>query len=249
MTKLHELLAVESSLEGQADKVMNDSINSFQKKGHLFTEKRTVFTPKSEGTGAPEVESQSDIQTTVPKELNLLKTYLAKSIDASYQVALANTQAKADVLDEDGKLIATGVPATALLELEKRLARVQQLIESAPTLDPAKGFTVDVNRGGDIYVAREVKKNRTRKEKTVIILHPPTKEHPAQTQLIDSDVITGTIQEQEWSSALTPARKSELLNKVEVLSRAVKQARIRANEQAVDVNAKIGNALLDQIFG
>jgi hypothetical protein len=248
MTKLHELLAVESSLENQANKLSADLTNSFEKKGHLFTEKRVVFTSSEEGKGEPVIESQSDIQTTVQKELGLLKDYLAKSWDAGLQVAVANTKAQADIQLENGEVVATGIPATALLELEKRLISVQNLINATPTLDPAKGFQPDEQRGAGYYKGRTINKNRTRKDKKVVVLYPPTVEHPAQTQLIEADVFVGKIEEQEWSSALTPAKKSELLNNVEGMVRAVKRARIRANEQEVDVKRKIGDAILGRIF-
>ena len=85
------------------------------------------------------------IQTTVQKELGWIKGHMAKALDASFQVAEANTKARADVVLEDdaGTVLLKDVPATALLELEKRAVEIQQLVASIPTLDPAKGFTPD----------------------------------------------------------------------------------------------------------
>ncbi len=247
--KLHELLAVETNLENQANKTRTELANSFEKKRHLFEEKRVVFTPSGEGQSV--VETQSDIQSTVAKELNWVSDFLVKSLDASYQVAEANTQARADVVLEDEKetVLLTGVPATALLELEKRTAELSSLIAAIPTLDPAKGFTPDAQRGEGYFKARNVTKTRSKKDKVVIVKYEATAEHPAQTELIDKDVPVGTIEEQEWSSLLTPSQKSELLNRVEMVSRAVRRARSRANEAEVDKNAKIGKKLLSYIFG
>ena len=87
------------------------------------------------------------------------------------------------------------------------------------------------------------------KDKVVLIKYEATKEHPAQTELIDKDVQIGTIEEQEWSGLFTPAQKSELLNRVEMVSRAVRRARSRANEAEVNKSAKIGSKLLGFIFG
>jgi len=246
-TKLHELLAVETSLENQAAKVRTDLANTFDKKRHLFEEKRVVFTPFGENVQAV-TETQSDIQTNVAKELEWVQDSLVKALDASYQVAEANTSARADVVLEDdaGTVLLTGVPATALLELEKRIAELQSLVNAVPTLDPAKGFSLDSNR--NLYRAREVNKTRTRKEKVVLVKYAATKEHPAQTELIDQDVPVGKIQEQEWSGLITPVEKSELLNRVEIVARAVRRARSRANEVTVDLNKKIGKQLLNYIF-
>lgn len=246
--KLHELLAVETNLENQANKTRSELMNTFEKKRHLFEEKRVVFTPLGEGQSV--VENQSDIQSTVSSELTWVQDFIAKSLDASYQVAEANTNARADVVLEDdaNTVLLKNVPATALLELEKRCVELTALVTAIPTLDPAKGFAPDAQRGDGYFQARAVRKTRSKKEKVVLIKYEATKEHPAQTELIDKDVPVGTIEEQEWSGLLTPAKKSELLNRVEILSRAVRRARSRANEAEVDKNNKIGKKLLDYIF-
>ena len=248
--KLHELLAVEGNLENQAAKVTSELKAAFEKKRHLFEEKRLVFTPNGENQNAV-VESQSNIQTTVLKELELLTPFLAKSLDASYRVSEANTIARADVkleLDSGEFTLLTGVPATTLLELEKRLNEITNLINAVPTLDPAKGFEPDTNKGLGYYQARKINKTRTKKEKVVLIKYAATKEHPAQTELIDQDTPIGTVQEQEWSGLITPSEKSDLLSRVEILARAVRQARSRANEVEVDTSKKIANKLLGYIF-
>lgn len=247
--KLHELLAVETNLETQAAKVRTDLSNTFEKKRHLFEEKRTVFIPNSE-TEQTSVELQSDIQSTVGKELTWIQEHITKALDASFQVAETNTKARADVVleDDDETVLLTNVPATALLELEKRVAEILALVNSIPTLDPAKGFTVDTQRGGGIYKAREVVKNRTKKAVKVIVKYEATKEHPAQTELVNEDVAIGKIQEQEWSGLMTPAEKSVLLNRVEILSRAIRKARSRANDTEVDKSQKIGAKLLKYVF-
>lgn len=248
--KLHELLAVEGNLENQAAKVTAELKASFEKKRHLFEEKTVVFTPNGEGQNQV-VEAQSNIQTTVLKELELLTPFLAKSFDASYRVSEANTVARADVvldLDNGAVTLLTGVPATTLLELEKRLNDITNLVNAIPTLDPAKGFNPDSQKGLGYYQARKINKTRTKKEKVVLVKYQATKEHPAQTELIDQDIPVGTVQEQEWSGLITPSEKSDLLSRVETLARAVRQARSRANEVEVDTSKKIANKLLNFIF-
>lgn len=247
MSKLHELLAVESNLENQAAKCRSDLAATFEKKRHLFEEKRVTFTPAGENT-QPVTETQSDIQSNVKKELDWIQSHLVKALDASYQVAEANTVARADVVLEDDSqtVLLTGVPATALLELEKRVAEIAALIGAVPTLDPAKGFTKDESR--NLYKAREVNKSRTRKQKKLYVKYEATKEHPAQTELLDEDVVIGSIQEQEWSGLITPAEKAELINRVEMVARAVRRARSRANDVEINSKAKIGARLLNYIF-
>jgi hypothetical protein len=244
---LHELLAVETHLENQATKTRTELKSTFEKKRHLFEEKAVTFTPLAEGQKA-DTTIQSTIQTTIEEELKWIQPFMVKSLDASLQVAEANTQARADIVLESGETIAVGVPATALLELEKRVADLKGLVEAIPTLDPAKGFFPDSSHAKQAYRARDIRKPRTQKIKEVVVLHPATKEHPAQVQLLDKDVVIGTVEEQEWSALITPADKADLIDRVEVLSRAVRQARSRANNVTVDPTKRIGKSLLDYVF-
>lgn len=245
--KLHELLAVEGQLKGQAEKTRTGLTATFSNKRHLFEEKVTVFTPVAEG-GTPKREQQSDIETTVPVELAWIADIWAKALDVSVQVQDACTTARADVVLDDGTVLMTAVPVLALLELEKRVGEMKGLAEAIPTLDPAKGFRPDAGRGAGYYMAREVSKNRTAKEQRPLVLYPATPEHPAQTQLITQDVVTGTITEQEWSGLITPAQKAEIITRAEELHRAVKQARVRAAQVAVPKAWADGSKLLRYVF-
>lgn len=235
--KLFELLVVEKNLKAQAQATRAESRNTFEKKRHLFESKLTTFTPSE--PGAPAItEAQSDIQSDVMKELRWLCSDIwAKQIDTSFHVAHGNVHAKADVVLDDDTVLAHDVPATALLELEKRVTELHELLLVVPTLDPAKGFTVDSARGDGIFSAREVVKRRTKKIEDYIVVVPATVEHPAQVAKVSKDVDTGTITEQEWSGLITPARKSQLLARTDALRRAFKAALHRAN--AVEMPASL----------
>jgi len=248
MAKLHELLAVGTNLDNQAKKTVTDLKNTFDKKRHLFEQKLVTFKSNEDGV-APATEAQSDIQTTVNKELDWISNILVRALDVGHQVDVANTLAKADIVTEDDEVIAKDIPATSLLQLEKELKEFHGLLNTIPTLDPAKGFSQDEARERGIFKARDVQKVRTKKSAKPIVLFPATKEHPAQTQMIAEDIPTGIIQEQEWSALLTPAMKGDLIDRVEVLTRAVKKARARANELEIDVvGHKIGRKLLDYVL-
>lgn len=248
-SKLHELLAVDSSLKVQADKTRTELKSSFTSKRHLFTEKKIVTIPVQEGVAAS-TEIQSEIQTTVTKELEWLGGHLAKAIDVSYQIGVANQIAKADVVLEDGTILLKEVPATVLLDLEKRVKEMIELISAIPTLDPAKGFTLDVDRGKGYYRARDISKTRTQKVQKPLVLYPATEHHPAQTQLVSVDEPVAKLDEQEWSSCLTVADKGVLFDRAESILRSIKAARSRANEISVDVSTlTIGSVLTKAVFG
>jgi hypothetical protein len=251
-TKLHELLAVEKNLEGQAHKMRTDLAKTFTDKRHLFAKKLVTYTANKVAEGPvpePVVEEQSDIQTSVREEIGWLKPVMAKAFDASHQIDVANTIAKADIVDEDGTPLLTGVPATSLLRLEHRIQELHELINAIPTLDPAKGFTQDKAAGVGVYKARDVKKPRTKKEFRYVVMVPPTKEHPAQVKELNEDLPVGVMEQLEWSSLITPDTKAKLLNRCDQMARAVKKARARANEQEVDVKGnKIGETILNYVF-
>lgn len=232
--KLFELLVVEPNLKTQSQQVLKELKHSFEKKRHLFEEKKKTFF-SNEANVLPVLEEQSDIQTTIPDELKWISEILTKAYDTSFQVATGNTSAKADVvLDNDAPLL-SNVPATALLELEKRAGELLDLFKAIPTLDPAKGFKPDEQRGKHIFVARETRSPSTKKVQKALVLYPATPEHPAQTQLVSLDELAGDRLQQEWSSLITPARKGILIERVEELRRAVKAALHRAN--AVELSA------------
>ncbi len=231
--KLHALLAIEGQLKGQAAKTRTDLKATLEKKRHLFEQKRVTFQPHEEGAAAV-TETQSDIQSTIPQELAWIAGIWGKALDVSYQVAELNTQARADVVLDDGRILLKNVPATALLELEKRAGEIQDLIVAIPTLDPAKAFQPDEHAGKHVFVAREVKKQRTKKMQRPIVLYEATKEHPAQVQLLSEDVPIGWVTEQEWSGLISTTRKGELLERAEELRRAIRTARTRANDRALE---------------
>lgn len=248
-TKLHELLAVETNLDGQAQKTRAELTKTFTDKRHLFSETLVTYKPDEENAVAT-VEQQSAIQSTVKSEVTWLSKILAKAWDAAHQIDVANTLAKADVLDEDtGKVILKDVPATSLLQLEKRVKELHDFIVAIPTLDPAKGFKPDPDKGAGYFRANDVTKPRTKKVFVPLVLAPATKEHAAQVKEGWEDRPVGHVLQQEWSSLITPAMKADLLDNCDKLQRSLKKARAKANEQEVDVKAqKVSAELLEYVF-
>lgn len=244
MPKLHELLAVHSNLETQCTQTMGQLQDTFTKKHTHFGEKLKVF-HSNEPDVAPVTEEQSALQTTVDAELSWISKFIIQAIDVSHQIDAANTQAEASIELEDGTIVAPHVPATTLLELEKRLVEIQKLFQTIPTLDPVKAFELDPTfRMKGVHKSREVVKARTAKKQRPLVLYEATKEHAAQVQLISDDVPVGTTRETEWSGMITPAEKSGLLGRVDTMIRAVKQARARANNIEVDSSKKIGRNIM-----
>ena len=249
MSKLHELLAVENDQRSQAETCRADLKATFSKKDHHFTKKLVTFKSKKEGV-EDKTESQLDLQTTVRKELSWIGEKLAKAMDLGHQIDIANTTAHADIVLDSGKILLKSVPCTSLLRLEHRVLELRDLVQAIPTLDPAKGFALDITQGEGIYRAHDKEGPRTEKQFEFVVMVPPTDKHPAQVKELVADRPVGTVVTQEWSSALTVADKGDMLDRVEDVLRAIKKARARANELDIDVvQNRIGDTLLKYVFG
>ena len=245
MAKLHELLAIEREQKTQAQKVLGDLKDLFNKKVHHFTGKLVTFKPDEEGKPDQIVETR-DLVTTVSKELQWASDFLVKAFDTSLTIAETNTEARADIVVK-GNVIAASVPATYLLELEKKLGELREFVDQIPTLDPSKGFIPDETQKDGVFRAKDEVKPRTQKMERPVVLYEATKEHPAQVTLKSYDEKVGMLHSQEWSGAITPRRKADILTNIETLTRAVKKARARAN--SVDIKQhKIGRQLWSFAF-
>ena len=248
MPKLHELIAVEGDAREQSAATRKELVETFKNKRHLFSEKRVTYHSNTAGI-EPRTEEQSEIQSTIAQEIAWITGIFGKAVDLGFQVDEGNTAARGDIILDTGVTLAEKVPATALLQLEKRLNDLQALIEAIPTLDPAKSFKPDATRGEGYFAAREIRRPRTQKVPKVITKAEATAVHPAQAEIYHADEEIGYAIEQEWSSLITTATKGVYLERVEDLKRAVKAARARANEVAVDTKTvQIAKKLFDHVF-
>jgi len=249
MSKLHELLAVEGDLEGIATRVSEEAMVTFTKRVDHFTKSQRDYKPTVEGE--PEQPSEyHELTTTVLEKVDYVVDALVKQWDANIQKETTNQLAKADIII-DGKVIASNVPATALLGLETKIKKLRVLFESIPTLSPGVEWKIDENlSSGRRIVYRAVhaeEKNRTVKTIEHKVLVNATDKHPAQIEKWEELRVVGRYIKQNWSGLITVADKSNYLNKIDTLLRAVKQARQRANEQETVV-VNIARNIFDYIL-
>lgn len=245
--RLFEYIVVEGEARAVAQRAVDDLSNTFEKKRHLFEETRKTFQPRDEGAAAV-VEEQSDIQSDVMKELRWLASIVGPALDTAVGVQAGNALARADV-EVDGRALLTGVPATGLLSIDKALGQFLNVLAKVPTLDPAKGFSLDPDRGERIYRARDVRKTRTKKVEKFVTVAAATEQHPAQVAKVTEDEPVGTIVEQAWSGLITPAQKSEMMFRCERLRGAVKQAIQRANAVEVSDLPTVAKQVFDFVLG
>lgn len=249
MTKLHEILAVDKDKEQQTKVIIAETMKIFRSPKEYFTgfNKHLQMFDEQEQMAANALTEERPVTTTVPDRLAYLTDFIVDFIDVQMQKESTNQLANGDIVMEDGTVIATNVPATMLLSLERTLVQYRQIFTTIPTLPQDTEWAIDEDKGLSIYKAKNpVKSNRTQKSFEVITLAEATKEHKAQVEKVVIEKPVGTWTTQAWSGLVTPHRKAQMLNRFDKLIQAVKKARMRANEQEIETG-KIGAALFQYI--
>lgn len=244
--QLHQLLAVENDRKKHADNIMNETAKTFSSKQDHFDGMIKTYSPKNEEDGIKLPEEIKNVYETVRCKIKYSQEAIIKAIDAQISKEETNSSGmvRAELKVDD---VSFGdLSATSLLALEQYLVKVRNMYKTIPTLDPTKIWNKDSQSGDDIYTTSPEERVRTEKIQEPIILCEPTKEHPAQTQLITKDVHVGTWKTIYKSGKITPKQKSDILTRVDKTIDCVKQARSKANEAEV-INKKIGEKIFDYI--
>lgn len=247
MSRLHEVLAVDKELEQQSRKIAEETIITFNKKPDHFLalhKRLRMFDDKRKEEEAGFEESK-EMVTTVPAKLEWTCKHIIRHLDALAEKERTNQEARADIV-VDGDVVMAGVPATLLLALESKLAIYRAVYNAIPTLAPGVKWALDEHKGENVYSSDEEVSHRTEKTIEHKILVNPTKEHPAQIREWSEQKPVGEYRIIKWSGMVSPARKAELLERVDTLIQAVKKARMRANNAEI-VSLKVGEKLFDFI--
>lgn len=245
MSKMHELLAVESDVQGQYRIIVNETINLFNKE-HIFkgfVKKLKMF---DEDQAHLNTSEHSEIGTTVPARLDYNSSFIVKYLDVVLQKESTNQLAVADII-VDGIVLAEKVPATFLLGLENKLKEIRNIYMAIPTLDVSVKWEEATDIGKNIY--RQVHPETAVKTKKMFqhqILVEPTQFHPAQVEKWEEQIPVGTFTKENWCSMITSTRKAQLLERIDKLSNAIKKARQRANNTEV-IKVNIGEKLMNFI--
>ncbi|MEM1000436.1 MAG: hypothetical protein AAGN35_25515 [Bacteroidota bacterium] len=239
MGKLYELLAVEQDRKNKANQVINRTKDTFAKKAPFFDGMIKRYVSLEEGTGQIPDEHK-EMVTTVKDELGKAAKDITVALDAQLSKEQTNASNTAIAkLVVDGQSFGT-FSATALLALESHLARVREMYLAIPTLDPARKWEYDEQRGA--YKTDAEVKFRSVKRPRVIVKYEATKEHPAQTELMYLDEQVGKYESTYISGRLTPTQRRTLVERLDQLVDAVKIARTQANDvKALDI--KVGEQL------
>jgi hypothetical protein len=241
--KLNQVLAIEKGVKSRVYGEVT-TMNASAQKPALFNGFAKAYKPKEED-GEQFPPESSRVQMNAREMLTSLSRLLSELCDVTAAKDWANCNAKADVV-VDGKVLVKAAPATYLLFLEKQLNDVQTFVTNLPTLDPAEEWRFD--EPTNLYKSETSKTARTKKVQKPIVLYDATEKHPAQTQLITEDVVIGHWDTVKQSGALPVRRRTEVLERIERLIKAVKFAREEANAQEAP-EQKVGDALFAYLVG
>ncbi len=240
--KLAQVLAVEKGAKKRSHEE-HTRVYQIAQKPALLNGFSKNYKPLSEDGEKFPAESQR-VQHTASSLLSAAEKELVPFYDVTLTKDSANCNAKADLVI-DGFTVATQVPVTTLLFMEKHLGELQTFIAAIPVLDPSEAWKFD--NGANLFKSEPTQTHKTKKVQKPIVLFPATPEQPAQTQLITEDITVGHWEVIKQSGALTPTDKQGYLDRVEKLITAVQKARESAN--SVDApDQQIGRAIFDFVL-
>ena len=247
MSKLHEILAVESSLEKAAKKLRIETIKTLGKenlfKGHV--KRLEMF---SEEDKLSETEESKVLDTTVGENLNYLFPIIAKHWDTVLRKDLTNQVALADIVLQDGTVMASGLPATFLLGLETKLGDIRAMLEAIPTLAPGINWVKDeLERTGIYKDSDETVTFKTKNDIEFRIASPATKEHAAQVVQLQNTKNVGKYVTNVTCGMVSPLEKAQKLQRLDEVLASVKKARMRANNVELVKHDKIALKILSYL--
>ena len=247
MSKLHELLAAESTVASTWNTLFDETLKKFGN-DHFFSGHTKSLKMLEESAANEAIEAAArdhkDLPTTVAATLDYALNSFARAEDLQVQKNKTNTVALADVQFR-GQVIFEKLPVDELLGLENRLAKIRTLFTAMPTLDASKRWGFDDTQ--HCWVTDEENTTKTEKIMVPVIMAPATDKHPAQVKESTRDNVVGKFSLIKRSGAATATQKAECLQLIDELLVEVKKARMRANSvQVADV--QIGGKLKELLM-
>jgi hypothetical protein len=232
-TSLGEVVAVEKAARQAANKSTAIVFQNIQKPA-LVTGFSQVYIPDVEDpngrSGKP--PKGDKLQVRSEEALRELARLLTTPLDLSAVKDYANCHARADVV-VGGKVLLPSVPVTYLMSLEHQLTEIVGFFRALQVNDPAKEWVWDA--GDQSFRTREPEKRLSEeKGQKALVLLEPTQYQAGQAIPVPDNKREGVWEITYFSGAVERQRKTELVERGEVLLAAVKQARERANHHATE---------------
>ena len=243
MSKLNQIIAVEKGIKSRAHSSISELYKIVQKP-ELFSGISKSYQANSE-TGEVLPPEKKKVQYNVEEVLRQLDRSCTELFNVTARKDYTNCVAKASVKVGD-RVLVKDAPVSFILFLEKQMQDVLTFVNALPVLDEADEWKKDPNHG--FYTTAPYQTHRTTKVQEPLVLYPATPEHPAQTQIITKDVITGYWTTIKQSGAISKTDKKALKENVETLLKALKEAREEANATDEVKVEDIGQAIFDYLL-
>jgi hypothetical protein len=233
MTTLNQIVAVEAGAKNTGESALTAFYHALSKH-EQWTGLAKTYAPRDEdGERLP--SEGTLVQLNGYELLGDLANALTRMFDVTATKDDGNTRARADVV-VDGEVILSQVSVPTLLYLEKKLdVLATTVLKRLPVLAPDTKWTWDEDQS--LHRSEPVLTTRSKKIPRNHEKAPATDKHAAQVEVYFEDVVVGDYTRTDFSGAFTAKEKKSLLDKVQKLAAAVKQAREQANMAVVeDVN-------------
>lgn len=246
---LHTFIALREGVKNTHKKNLTEA-HRRSTQSDLYEGLSRAYQPKDDDGDELPAENKN-IQVNADTSLNLLVDAVARDWDLMATIDAGNQQARASVVvptavDGVEEVVIQDVPVQFLLYLARELDDVYTFVSKLPTLDPAVSWTYDASVAA--FVAEPVRTHRTKKVLKNHVLYPHTDRHPAQVQTFTEDDVVGYWTLVRRSGALPLERKTQLLQRIETLRLAVKEARERAATVEVE-DVSVARPIFDYIMG
>lgn len=241
MSKLNQIIAVANGKKSMAKSTITNA-HQLSQKPELFTGLERNYEPIEDGAVLP--PESKKVQFTVDDVISSIRPSITDMMDVVLTQDAANQEAKSDIVVND-VTVASDVPVSTLIFLEKQLIDLNKFVSTLPELDNSEDWTKDPNSG--YFRSNETKTHRLEKIPTPVVLYEATPEHPAQVQLSNVDKLAGYWSTVKLSGAMPRTEKQQTLQRITDLKESIVKARESANSIGVD-QKKIGEDVLNYIF-
>lgn len=240
---LSQMIAVKKGLAGRTNDAITKHYHDLQKSA-LFNGLTRTYQPKDEdGDRFP--SEYTKVQHSVREKLAEIAAESSKLLDVILTIDEGNTKARGEVIIDGRTLFSAPVPF--LLALQKELVHFRTIISKVPVLDPAVRWEREVNGEADYRSAPEGT-NRTRKVLKNHVKAEATERHPAQVDVFSVDEVVGTWTQTKFSSAMSAKDRDALLQRVNDVIDAVRQAVEKANATEIE-QQHVGESIFAYLLG
>jgi len=240
--RLSQIIAVEKQVKSRVNSE-GAELHKLNQKPDLFSGMTRTYERKSED-GEELPSEQKLVQYRAQENLANWAHMWAELLDVVATKDWGNVKARANLV-VNGEVLVQEAPVTYLIWLEKQLEDFRTFVDNLPVLDPSKAWRFDSATG--LNITEPVRTARHKKVPRVLVKVEATEHHPAQAEIVHDDVLVGYWSQLFTSGALPDPRRRQLLQRVDALRKAVKEAREEANSlkvEAVEVGTAISRWLL-----